>query len=447
MRWTGLAAAGVAALAAGSCALLGDFASDDPGFAIERAAFDGAFLAASDADMAGSAYGDGVIEPLPAVRDTLTLFRDGAPVAEALASNSVISWPQIVDVSADGRFAAVVETRGELSRDVEAVDDVFVDLPEGSALSVFAVSGDTLRLVDRQDGFADNPQSVEFVGDTRSLVIGSERDGAEAVFVHLDDDGRIAAIAPLDLDPPFRADDAEQRVRSLHVAPNGALMAANVANRRVQFYRITVDANGLAAGAQPWGPPSPDIGRRLAVGKWSVNSRFFIVADTNWADSTWHMLTQGPGALSVVRAPMTADAAPVVVASAEVGRSPEGFGISPDGRRVATINMERTYLPNTPPLSRWPGRRRYSISLLGFDPDTGALDTLDRVFAAGILPEDVIFDSSGDNLAVAVFHRRLGDDRRRGFVDFFSISADMKLQAQGITQPVARGPHDLVRIP
>jgi hypothetical protein len=134
------------------------------------------------------------------------------------------------------------------------------------------------------------------------------------------------------------------------------------------------------------------------------------------------------------------------VSAAKVGRGAEGFSISRDGRLVASINMERTYLPEIAPLTFWKGRRLYSVSLLSINPSTGALLEIDRVSAAGILPEDVIFDEQGQNLAVAVFHRRKGDGRRKGFVDFYSIE-DGRLVAQGVTQEMMRGVHDLVSIP
>ncbi len=84
--------------------------------------------------------------------------------------------------------------------------------------------------------------------------------------------------------------------------------------------------------------------------------------------------------------------------------------------------------------------------LLSLDPETGTLEKLDEIRAAGVLPEDVIFDETGQHLAVATFHRRKGPDRTRGFIDFFSIE-NGELKAQNKTQAVMRGPHDLVRIP
>lgn len=444
IRWSlaGLAATGLTA-----CAAVGDFASDDPGLTTAPGKFNGRFLAVSDADMAATAYADGRLEPLTDVQDEIVLFENGRAGPAAFASNSVISWPQIVDVSDDGRFAFVIETRAPAPRSVEAYESVYADFPEGTGLSVFAVREGGLALIDERARLGANLQSVEYARERGFLVIASENDGAELIIVAVSDNGRIGDVRTFDLSPDYLEDDAERRIRTIHVAPDGLTLAANIANHRVQFYRLRLGADGLPEAVEKLGRQTDRLGSRLAVGKWSIDGRYFIVTDTNWADSTLHMLTQGPGALTVLAPPQDAGAAPTIVSRAKVGRSPEGFGVSPDGTRIATINMERTYLPEQPFLAAWQGRRRYSVSLLSFDPENGALTEIDRIYKAGVLPEDVIFDDTGDNLAVAVFHRRKGEDRRRGFIDFFTIEGSGTLVSQGVTQPVARGAHDLVRLP
>ena len=448
VRWSALI---IIVAAAASCAGVGDFASDDPGLREAPGAFDGRFLAVADADMAATAYADGRLEPLADSIDEVILFENGRAGATAPASNSVISWPQVVDVSDDGRFAFVVETRGPAPRIVDAYDSVYTDFPEGSTLKVFAVTsgedGGALDLVEERADLGQNLQSVEYAKGRGFVVIASETDGAELITAAIGPDGAVGAVRRFDLDPDYLVNDAERRIRTIHISPDGRTLAANIANHRVQFYRLELDANGLPQAAVKLGPQTDRLGSRLAVGKWTPDGRYFIITDTNWADSTLHMMTQGPGALTVIAPPQTATDAPRVIGKTKVGRSPEGFGVSADGAQLATINMERTYLPELPFLTAWEGRRRYSVSLLNLDPRTGALEEVDRIYQAGILPEDVIFDEDGDSLAVAVFHRRKGPDRARGFIDFFSIENGDTLVSQGVTQATVRGAHDLVRIP
>ncbi|MEM7767927.1 MAG: hypothetical protein AAF253_10630 [Pseudomonadota bacterium] len=435
-RWTVL---GVVVVATVGCAAVGDFASDDPGLREAAGVFSSRFLAVSDADMTATAYADGQLEPFEGAGDELILIENGAVTATIAASNSVISWPQVVDATPDGRFAVVVETRGPAPAGLEAYDSVYTDFPVGETVSVYAVDEGALRLTDTVSGVGENMQSVD-IAPNGQVVIATETPGAELVTAQISEAGEMVDVASHDLSPPYRDDDAERRIRTIHIASDGVTLAANVANRRVQFYRLSGD------GVAPMGRPTEDLGSRLAVGKWTPDGEFFVVTDTNWADGTLHMLTQGPGALTAIRPPTTGAGAPLITGRVSVGRSPEGMGMSPDGTRIATINMERTYLPDLPFLAAWQGRREYSVSLVSIDPETGAMAELDRAYTAGILPEDVIFDAAGENLAVAVFHRRKGADRLRGFIDFYSIEGDT-LARQDVTQPVMRGAHDLVRLP
>ncbi|MCI5047083.1 MAG: beta-propeller fold lactonase family protein [Aquisalinus sp.] len=442
IRWSLLAAV---VLGAGSCAAFGDFTNDDPGLSEAPGTFQGRFLAVSDTDMTATAYADGQLEPVAGNRDTMSLLVDGGVKTSIAASNSVISWPQVVDVSSDGQLAFVVETKGPAAPGVSAYDSVYTDFPTGRQLSIFSVNSNSLELRQEMTGTGENLQSVEYSEKCNCLFVASETTDAELVVIPLTQDGKTGEIRKFTLEPPYAYDDTERRVRTMHISPDGDLLAVNVANRRIQFYEIFSDETGLPDRVAAIGAPVEGLGRRLAVGKWTPDGKHFIITDVNWSDNTLFMLTQGPGQLSAIRPPSAGKEAKIV-SQVKVGRSPEGFGISADGTRIATINMERTYLPGLSFLSVWQGRRAYSVSLLSLDTQSGALSELDRIYQAGILPEDVIFDKTGQNLAVAVFHRRKGADRERGFIDFFSIQED-RLRSQGVTQAVPRGAHDLVSLP
>ena len=444
MRWIFYAVAALVLVGCASLGVLGEYASDDPGLAERPGTFQGRFLSVSDADMTATAYADGVLERFEGAEDSIVLFENGAPVADAAAPNSVISWPQIIDISPDGRTAYVVETRGTPPADVDEVENTYTDFPEGRLLSVFEIGPQSVCQVASVGDVGLNPQSVEVSPDGRFLAIATESDGAELTIVPLDAAGQPGMPRFIDLDPPYRPEDREKRIRTLHVSPDGQRIAVNVGNVRVQFYEFTFDEAGLPIGVIATGDPI-DVGVRLAVGRWTHNGRFFVVTDVNGYESALAMLTQRGGQVHVI-APPSGETPARLVDSARVGRFAEGVEISDDGTRIASVAMERTYLPNIPVLAVWPKRRLYTLTLLSIDPETGMLDTLDDIQLAGVLPEDVIFDETGRNLAVATFHRRKGPDRLRGFIDFFTITGDGQLESQGVTQPVMRGAHDLVRL-
>ena len=427
------------------CATLGDFASDNPGFEELPGTFPGRFLAVSDADMAGTAYADGKLEPLVNARDEATLFRDGQPHARQSAPNSVISWPQIVDVSPDGRRAYVVETKGEIDRAIEQVEDTYAAFPAGNQLTVYDVTGGNIKTMATVRNIGLSPQSVEVSANNRFLVIATEDAGTELTIVPLNEAGLPGELRRFPLNPPYQEGNFEKRIRTVHLSPDMSLLAVNVGNIRVQFYKLSYDETGLPMSFTAIGE-TVEPGVRLAIGRWTPDSRFFLITDVNSYESSLAMLTQKGGQVHVIEPPSVKNSGRLID-SVRVGRFAEGLEISDDGRFVASIAMERTYLPKLPFLEFWPRRRRYMLSLLALDPETGVLETLDRVRVAGVLPEDVIFDASGKHLAVAVFHRRKGPDRQRGFIDFFDITEDDKLKPQGRTQAVTRGVHDLVRIP
>ncbi len=434
----------ILAIGAACFGAVGDFSSDDPALAIAPPAFVGDFVALSDVHQSSATYATGVLERLVDGRDELTVFRDGVPVATAEASNSVVGWPEVAATTPDGRYIFTIETRGAPPADVDEVDNIREALAAGRVLNIFERRDDELVLIDQRRDLGVNPQSVAFVPDGRYLIVATETAGAELVIVALAENFQVASIRKLALDPPARQEDAEPFVRSLRPSPSGELVAANIANHRVQFYALDFDDDRIPVGAAPFGAPTPDLGRRIAVGEWTSDGQYFLISDTHGGGGSLHMLTLKPGSIISMAPPATADGSPEIIDRAKVGRFPESFAISPDGTRIATINMERTYLPNYAFLSNWPKRRRYSVSLLSFDKATGEFGALDRIEQAGVLPEDILFDQTGQNLAVAVFHRRLGEGRKRGFIDFFAITEGDKLESQGRTQPVMRGSHVLV---
>ena len=117
--------------------------------------------------------------------------------------------------------------------------------------------------------------------------------------------------------------------------------------------------------------------------------------------------------------------------------------MSPDGSRLVAVNMNRTYLPDSIPARWFPGRDTASLSLIAFDAERGQGQVLDEAHFEGLLPEDAVFDADGDAIAVAIFHLRGGD---QGLVEFWTVTDD-RLQRSGYRLPVARGAHDLLRLP
>jgi hypothetical protein len=420
------------AFALGGCAQVNDAPSGNPEFA-------GRLLALSDTDMAATAYADGGLEPLPGISDTLALAHSAqGPLSETRAPNSVISWPQVLTVSPDGRFAYVVETRAAPPSGVSRLASV-QDLPAGSRLTAFAILAGGLQPIAEADAGL-NPQSVSLSGDGKWLAIASE-DGGGRLILYALDQGRPAARHVLDLPLTYLADDAEKFPRSLAWSPGGDWLAVNVALRRIAFFELLRDGNGVPSAIRPHGA-ALQVGKRLSRGIWTADGRHYLVSDINAGPGALARVIGAPGIVTSIAFDAGDRAAHRIVSQAEVGGSPEGLALSPDQRNVATVNLERTFLPERWFLDGVPGRSRYSVNLLDFNPATGELLNRDRIHADGILPEDLVFDGTSRHLAVAVFHRRKGPDRRKGFIDFFSV-VDGRLVAKGAPLVLPRGVHDI----
>ncbi|MDY6937152.1 MAG: hypothetical protein SWY16_05735 [Cyanobacteriota bacterium] len=419
-------------------------------------AFEGrALLGVSDADLSATGYATGVLQRAEGKEDALSvtplpLDANNPGVTELPAPNSVISWPQVLDVSDDGRFAYVVETRGTPPANVEEYENVFQDFPDGTRLSVYDLSDSRDPKLLQQTDVPLNPNTVMVSADGNRLAMASDDTQGEIVVVGLEN-GLPTAIQSFDLD--VAVDRAGRGgIRSIALHPDGTLIAANLLNKQVAFYRIEEDAAGNAIDLKPLDEPI-DTGNHLAEIGFSPDGRHALVSDVKWS-------TLGSGTLShlfnprgeMVSIRWGADGAHEITDRATVGFSPEGFDISPQGDLIVTVDMNRTFLPTFFPANIWPRNNYSSLTLLSYNAQEGTFAYLDEYDYEGILPEDAAFDRNGENVAIAIYQYGKGEDGppENGYIGFWNVDrsgSQPALKQTGYTIPVTRGLHDLVLIP
>ena len=156
---------------------------------------------------------------------------------------------------------------------------------------------------------------------------------------------------------------------------------------QVSFVQVAAEGaltrwgNAVGVGAAPF------------LVRWTPNGQYVLV---NPAEGGADFTLRGLVMSIRVAAGRDAKGAPEhkVVARAETGVIPEGLAISPDGRWVATSNLERSWVPQGVP------NRSFfsSITLLRLNPD-GTLERMGDFALDGILPETVLFDNSSQFLA------------------------------------------------
>jgi WD40 repeat protein len=402
-------------------------------------------LVVSDADMAATAYGDAVLRRTAGEVDTLAVIDTVAHPklsAKLPVSNSVIGWPGVLDVSPDGRFAYVAETRGVPSAEVLKYEKVFDNFPSGKLLTVIDVSKlDAPRQVQQLD-VGKNLGAAKVSPDGRSLALTSEVLGQELVLVSLDA-GLVKHVDHFALDV-LRDSKSRQGARSLAWHPSGDFLAVNVADREVQFVAINRSFDGRPIGIQRLGKPVT-IGETLSSGQFSKNGKYFLIPDVAWGDNAkaTNFLFNGRGQVVVIAFDRAGQHQ--IAAQTSVGFSPESMAMSHDGKLIVTVNMNRTYLPDQFPASIWPRRQRSSLSLASFDENTGQLSVLQEVEFEGILPENAVFDTLDKTLAVAIYEQR-GDATREGQVEFWNViyrAGSPTLVSTGHRIAVTRGAHGL----
>jgi DNA-binding beta-propeller fold protein YncE len=132
-----------------------------------------------------------------------------------------------------------------------------------------------------------------------------------------------------------------------------------------------------------------------------------------------------------------------VTATVESDLSSEGIAISPDGTLVATANMRNTALPpNSPRFTR-----EATVSLFRFDAATGQLQKTGDFPFAGVLPEGITFDATGDHVIVATFEY-LNSPQPTGGLEIWQVNREpqLKLEYQGKIN-VPHGAHQVLVSP
>lgn len=415
-----------------------------------------ALLVASDADMVASAYADAKLDRVDGIEDALTtialpLDPDRPIVSSTRVSNSVMSWPQILAVSPDGRFAYVAEVRSRPADGIQQLDRI-EDMPSGNAITVVDISNLQQPAIVQTVEVGRNPKHVSISPDGTLLAINLEEEGRELVMAQIQPDGTLGQMEGFAIaqDLP-RSNIPEAAVWH----PSGDFLALTTtsdgtdgtAAAAVAFYRVVQSEQGVQV--QLYDRPLA-VGNHLSHARFTADGQFLLVPDLKWrmyGIRELNFLLNPKGEMIAIRFDPASNQPPDVASRAEVGLSPEGFALSPDNRLIATVNMRRTYFsPSFPPA--WRGKPYSSLSLVEFDPQTGQLTTTGEYGFEGLLPEQATFDASGTALAVVIYNYR-EQSPRTGTVEFWKVVSGnpFQLERTGFQLPVVRGAHDIILVP
>jgi len=398
--------------------------------------FQGRFLAVlSDADMVASAYNGPPIGPrTAAMTDMLTLFplAGGMPgsAVSIPVGNAATAWPSLLDFTPDGRTAYVAETELPATPDAQSRADL-VPSPWLRVVSLDAdLSGAIVQEIDTESRVI--AVSVRPQGDVLvALTTGTDvpRVGVFAI----GEDGRLGPMRSLPLD------EAEGEAADIKWNPAGDILAVTMpGSDRIRFYvwdgeRLAPHGNSVGGGKLP------------GVGHWSPDGRHFFVTHLHWGGDIENVYYGSEvSTLAAIRIAPRDAAEPrhVIVSKVATGAAAEEFAVSPDGRSIVTLNMERSYaMPGDDDLTFYS-----SLSLVAWNPERERLHTIGTTPFEGILPEGITFDASGNFLAVANFaHFNPRRPVERTTVDIWRLvepdgPRPMLVQTD-IKLPVMRGAH------
>ncbi|MBY5715555.1 hypothetical protein HFO33_02920 [Rhizobium leguminosarum] len=403
----------------------------------------------SDGDFLARTYGTAELAPRNAgYRDLLTIMspaKDKIITGSIPVSNSVTSAPEILALSEDGQTAFVTERLGERPKGGNRISD----LPPGRRLFAVDLSdGAALRLSDTVEIEAF-PEALSLSPDGESVAVVSNTPEASFAQIVAYRDGRFSRLARFDLaDLGVRGSEPAPRggvtATNVHWHPSGRFLAVNInTQNRVAFFEVT-GAND-APILRPWGNVV-EVGADPFVGRFTPDGRHYLTA--NWgrnftAKNLEGRIPQTPSTISVIRLadPATSpqSARHDLLGGAETGLSSEGIAISPDGQLVATVNMRGTAFP--PGFARF--HRDASVTLLSFDPATGAIARLADYPFEGSLPEGGAFDRTGDHFLATVFqgHDGAGPEAGPGLEVFRVAKGDRPALKRLGRVPLPHGAH------
>ncbi|MDY6899250.1 MAG: hypothetical protein SWZ49_14395, partial [Cyanobacteriota bacterium] len=365
-------------------------------------------------------------------------------VGQINISNAVTAFPLSLTVSPDGRSAYVVETSEPAPEGATKLSE----LPVGKKLRSLDLSDPMNPKIVNTIELGSRPEAVDINREGNLLAVTTSREPGKQV--HLIPVQGTKLGQPQSF--PIEGLEAKGEIAGIRWHPSGRFFAINIRFLdEVRFYEVIREGDGKFQIRQ-WGQ-SVKPGNFPVSGYFTPNGKFFVVNSVNWGndgDVLDEALAATDGTLTSIE--FTSEGNDPnqiqhkIVSTVKTGISPEGLAMSPDGRLIATPNMIRSFMP-------WDDSRLTtysSITLVSLDPETGELSSTGEEYRldGNVLPQGIVFDAEGKNVAVTSFINFDLTERRGGIHFFRVVEGDKpRLEATGFKASVVRGPHQLFLIP
>ncbi|MGH8031834.1 MAG: beta-propeller fold lactonase family protein [Luteimonas sp.] len=380
--------------------------------------------------MVGTAYLTGQLGPPVSTPDTLSVFVPSSAdkaTGSVVASNSVFSPPEVMDVSRDGSWGVVVETLKARPATGQTLDD----LAPGNLLRSFDLSDVAAPRAINEITVPTRPQSVSFNNAGDTVVVASFQVASGLTFASIAA-GRLKGSRTFPMNLPPRADLPIDGVALAKFHPTEDLVAVNLLMRnQVVFFQVRRAADGQVSAIEPFGNPVTTNKFPLS-GMFTPDGRYYITSDLMWGGDVDRFYgVKGGGVLTMIRVAQLAASEPrhAITSVTPAGWQSETIAISPDGMLLALSNLRGTFFPES---FLDLHTREGSVSLYRIDAGLGSLTLLQEERFEAMLPQGLAFDPSGRQLyvGVATYFGR-SNEADSGSVEVWNVNPDA-------TRPLAR---------
>jgi hypothetical protein len=403
----------------------------------------------SDGDFFASSYVDGRIPPIdPRYQDALTIIPLplGSETVSLNVSNSVNAPPEVLALAPDGNTAFVIEYLEQRNSETKTRED----LPPGRWLTMVDLTNPRQPKIGDRLEIAQFPEAIDVHPSGKWLTITTDSGQSEVLqLIPVNDStlGKPINISLENLGIPVAEGELNASYVEWH--PNGRYLALNLYRQnRIVFLEFTQDETSGEISLKPWGKPVT-VDADPFIGRFTADGKYYLTA--NWkrnfeAGSLEERLPNQTSTVSVIRLGDPSrehNRSHQLISTAASDRSSEGIAISPDGKLVATANMKETALPTSSPRFT----REATVSLFSLDANSGKLTKAGDYPFAGVLPEGISFDATGEHLIVATFEY-LDSTEPTGGLDVWRVNPEPNLGLQYAGRiNVPHGSHQVIVAP
>ncbi len=394
----------------------------------------------SDADMAASAFVDGKLFKERGNKDLMSVVKFpiekySDEIKSLVVSNSAINSAKSIVVSPNLPIAYVVESRGTTADPVTEIRSLDSELPAGGFISVVDISDLSQPKVLYKFPTGKNPTAIDISPNGEYLAFCSDEYGKELQVLELDPAGKPIRI----INKP--QDFQSGKITDVTWHPNNNFLAFTLEDsKEVGLLKVTRDGPTTKIIRLDLVGRILKVGNFPGAGQFTPDGKYYLVPDvkSNIASKS-ESDSDATGDMFVLKFNLEGTSEHYLITKTKLGETPTSFAISPDGSLVIVTNAKKSYFP-------WENNdssKKSSISLLKLSSD-GSLNSVAEYDFDGILPKNIVFDKSGENIAVTVFDY-FNFGKHFGGIEFWKVKNGEKpsLQKQDFKLFMPRGCHGI----